>query len=192
MDDLFDKIKTAIQSFRNKEVYFTIDITNFGFFRKYPDNKDKLVVTEKISAVNEHLISLSLVPVMADHIIQLNIDKFLTHHDISVVEKMAAINDKENDHLKYFTSVYCNYHHPAIYPVYSERNKEMLLLYTSAFSNEGIHHDDLNDYETYKKITDAFCNDLQLTRLDYHELNKFLWIQREMITAGLKAIRTRN
>ncbi len=175
--ELSKRIKAAIIDIQRDEMYFASDNRTFEFIQKYPDNTDEVLVNEKISAMNNGLIDVHYVPEMADYIIRLGIDDSLDIKDITLVERIAGMDEKEPRKFRKFASRYCNYHHPKNYVVQSEIAEEIMELYVHDPDTPDGLPEDINPYENFKIVTDAFMLEYEFGAFNYYEMEKCLWLK---------------
>lgn len=181
--ELRKRIKAAIIDIQRDEMYFASDNRTFEFVEKYPLNTDEVLVNEKISAMNNGLIDVHYVPEMADHIIELSIDEGLSNKDLSLVEKISALDTKDPLKFRKFASRYCNYHHPDSFVVQSEiAEKIMQLFVIDPDTPEGLPQD-LLPYQNFKLVKDSFIEEYEFKAFNYYEMEKCLWLKSSQIIA---------
>ena len=179
-----EKLHEYVDKFKHEEGYFVRDLENIRFFSEYPDNTKMDSVMLKLSAINHHDIEkLSVIRPMADHIVSLNIDPKIQLHDLSVVEDIARLSfHGKTFYLLNFASIYCNYHKPGVFPIFSEQHMDF-------YRGYNIEHHLNDDVDTFGYV--AFKNTLDdmLTRyhlkdqLNYFEARKLGWLYLDKIIA---------
>ena len=140
-------------------------------------NTDQEMITLKVSAVNHRSIhELMAQDAMVNHIKSLSIDSRLSAKDMSVVTDIATFTVRGEPHkLMEFASIYCNSHYPDDYPIYSEQNFEFLMDYVGQHELS-ITQDDLQQYETFKKVLDSLIDKYNHAgKLNYWEVRKLGW-----------------
>jgi hypothetical protein len=175
------ELKKRIQELRNLDMYFENDNRVFTFFEINPENTNDLIVHEKISAINHGIISLSLVPDVSRRILSLNIDQALSSEDLNIVEELRDMPKWQNETqtILHFFSSYCNFHKPSVYPVFSVNTISILQLFQEKIPDQpfhGINGSMISSYIHYKESIDELRGRYSLEKLNYHELEKFLWI----------------
>ena len=172
-------IKKYLDIFESQEMYFVNDNRNLELFAKNPSNKTEEDIRIKTSAINDDLEIRQLPDIndMIAHILKLNIDDRLQRGDLSLVEDIAniTVNDKSY-HFLHFASVYCNYHRPDVYPVYSEQHLGFYRKYILA-NNLNLDPDKLNTYSVFSAALDDFLTRLGLKgKMNYLHIRKFGWL----------------
>jgi len=117
-------LKKYLDIFASQEMYFINDLKNLELFQKTPGNTDAEDVRTKVSAINDREIgSLGILENAVSHVHNLNIDDRLKNNDLTLVEDISKIKvGSQQHHLLHFASVYCNFHKPDVYPIYSEQH----------------------------------------------------------------------
>lgn len=172
-------IKKYLDIFESQEMYFVNDNRNLELFAKNPSNKTEEDIRIKTSAINDDLEIRQLPDIndMIAHILKLNIDDRLQRGDLSLVEDIAniTVNDKSY-HFLHFASVYCNYHRPDVYPVYSEQHLGFYRKYIIT-NNLNLDPDKLNTYSVFSAALDDFLTRLGLKgKMNYLHIRKFGWL----------------
>ncbi len=191
MSELKKRIKEAIVDIQRDEMYFASDHRTFDFIRLNPGNTDELLVNEKISAMNNGLIDTHYVPEMANHIIDLGIDNSLKHKDLSLVEKISALDSKDPYKFRKFASRYCSYHDPYSFPVQSDIAEELMSLYLNDPDTIVELPDDIKPYLNFKRVTDTFINEFGFSTFNYYEMEKCLWLKSVNIKRFFTDLSTR-
>ena len=178
-----ESLKKYLAIFIDQEMYFVSDLRNLELFEKTPLNTNADDIRTKISAINDDEIrKQTLMEDMTTHILTLRIDDRLMRGDMTLVEDIANITTRGKSHrMLHFASVYCNYHKPDIYPIYSEQHFAFYRQYIKTFALQ-LDPEKLN---TYQVFSDAL-NDL-LTRanlkgkINYLHIRKFGWLYADKV-----------
>ncbi|HEY5824410.1 MAG TPA: hypothetical protein VIT44_08595, partial [Cyclobacteriaceae bacterium] len=117
-----------------------------------------------------------------EHILKLNIDERIQRGDLSVVEDIAHIKTEGKlFYLLHFASVYCNFHRPEIFPIYSEQH---ITFYKKYIKENDLPLDPqkINTYDVFSKALNDLVQRLGLTgKMDYLHLRKFGWLYAESV-----------
>jgi hypothetical protein len=99
------------------------DLKNLELFQKIPLNNHAEDIRTKVSAINDsEIIKHTQQENVITHILNLKIDDQLKKGDLSLVESIATFQaNNQPFHLLHFASVYCNFHKPDIFPIYSDQ-----------------------------------------------------------------------
>jgi len=86
---------------------------------------------------------------MINYIVKLNIDDRLKKNEFSLVEDIANISVQgKNHHLLHFASVYCNFHKPEVFPIYSDQYHDFYRKYIAEFKLP-LDPENLTTYEVF-------------------------------------------
>jgi hypothetical protein len=133
----------------------------------------------KISAINDDMEIRQLPDIndMIDHILKVNIDDRLERSDLALVEDIANITANGKPyHFLHFASVYCNFHRPDVYPIYSEQHLDFYRQYIKA-NNLKLDPDKLNTYAVFSAALDDLITRLGVKgKMNYLHLRKFGWL----------------
>ncbi|HEY3403550.1 MAG TPA: hypothetical protein VGK59_09200 [Ohtaekwangia sp.] len=182
-------LKKYLDIFAGQEMYFVNDLRNLELFSKTAGNSKTEDVRTKVSALNDGDVrSLSLEADMISHIVKLNIDDRLKRNDMTVVEDIARISAQGKDHhLLHFASVYCNFHNPDIFPIYSEQNHDFYRKYIAEYKLP-LDPDKLITYEVFSKALNDLVQRIGLAgKMNYLQLRKFAWLYAESVVKESKA-----
>lgn len=160
-------------------MYFVNDIRNLELFANTTGNLNREDVKTKVSALNDpELRNLTLEDDMVNHIVHLNIDPRLQKNDLTVVEDISNLNAKgKTYHLLHFASVYCNFHKPEVFPVYSEQFHDFYKTYIIEYKLR-LDPAKLNTYDVFSKALNDLVQRLGLTgKMNYLHLRKFASLQ---------------
>jgi hypothetical protein len=183
METLKDNLKKHFDLLKGEQMYFVKDQRNMEFFEKNPLNNKREDVRNKISAINHTDINrLVAAEDMTDHILKLNIDKKLAANDLSVVEDIANFSMKGQQYkLLNFASIYCNYHNPAVYPIYSDQHLDFAKRYIQN-NNLKIDPNKLDQYLVMKEVLDDIIKrHFGKEEVNYFEARKFGWLYLDKV-----------
>ncbi|HEU5289202.1 MAG TPA: hypothetical protein VFU05_01085 [Cyclobacteriaceae bacterium] len=176
-------LKKYLDIFKDQEMYFVNDSRNLELFSKTPLNATQDDVRTKVSALNDSDVrALSLEEDMINHIVKLNIDDRIRRNDLKVVQEIAQISVQQKSHqLLHFASVYCNYHKPDVFPIYSEQYHDFYKKYIAEYKLP-LDPGKLNTYAVFSQALNDLTQRLGLTgKLNYLQLRKFAWLYAETI-----------
>lgn len=176
-------LKKYIDIFTSEEMYFVNDTRNIGLFKKYPLNTNADDIRIKLSAINDFDIGQNgLMEDTVTHIINLKIDARIKQGDLSVVEDLAHIaSTGKIFHLLHFASVFCNFHRPETFPVYSEQHIGFYKKYITA-NNLPLDPEKINTYDVFSKALNDLVQRLGLQgKMNYLQLRKFGWLYAEKV-----------
>lgn len=178
-----ESLKKYLAIFVDQEMYFVSDLRNLELFEKSPLNTNADDIRTKISAINDDEIrKQTLMEDMTTHILNLRIDNRLKQGDLTLVGDIANITAHGKAYqVLHFASVYCNYHKPDVYPIYSEQHFAFYRQYLKTFALP-LDAEKLNTYQVFA----AALNDL-LTRtnlngkINYLHVRKFGWLYADKV-----------
>lgn len=176
-------LKKYLDLFADQEMYFVNDLRNIELFSKTPDNSKPENVKTKVSALNDTDVrSLSLEDDMINHIVKLGIDNRLKKNDLTLVEDIAQITAQGKKHnLLHFASVYCNFHKPDVFPIYSEQYHDFYRKYIVEYKLP-LNPEKINTYEVFSKALNDLTDRLKLKgKMNYLQLRKFAWLYAENV-----------
>jgi hypothetical protein len=172
-------LKKYMDIFAGQEMYFINDVRNLELFKLNPSNKTEEDIRIKISTINDDMEIRQLPDIndMIAHILKLNIDDRLQRGDLSLVEDIANITaNGKSYHFLHFASVYCNFHRPDIYPIYSEQHFDFYREYIKANILK-LDPDKLNNYAVFSTALDEFITRLGVKgKMNYLHIRKFGWL----------------
>lgn len=181
------KFETALKKylaiFDSQEMYFVNDLKNLELFQKTPSNKDAVDIRMKVSAVNDTEIgNLGILDNVVGHIQSLNIDERLKKDDLTLVEAIANFSiGAKTHHLLHFASVYCNFHRPDTYPIYSEQYLDFYRRYITEYKLS-LDPSKLNTYDVFTKALNDLVQRLGLKgKMNYLHLRKFAWLYADHV-----------
>jgi len=176
-------LKKHLVIFADQEMYFVHDTRNLELFASIPLNSSEEDIRTKLSAIDDTDISRnSLMGDVIAHLLKLKIDDRLKKGDLSVVEDIAHITSNgKAHHLLHFASVYCNFHRPDIFPIYSDQYLDFYKRYINEYKLP-LDPDKLNTYDVFSKALDDLVNRLALKgKMNYLQLRKFAWLYAETV-----------
>ena len=176
-------LKKYLDIFASQEMYFVNDQKNLDLFKKTPGNKDAEDIRVKVSAVNDKEISdLGILENVVGHIQNLNIDDRLKKNDLTLVEDIANLSVGARAHrVLHFASVYCNFHKPDNYPIYSEQYLDFYRKYIAEYKLP-LDPQKIDTYDTFTKALFDLVKRLGLAgKMNFLHLRKFAWLYAEHV-----------
>jgi len=177
-----DVIQEYLDKFKEDKRYYLADQAIINLFHAFPNNEKIEDILLKISVIND-LYSTNIFATfkIAEHIRNLNIDKYLISKDLSVVNKIATGHNihhegKEDINFYSFATKYCNWHNQDVYPIYDQFVHKILKAYQMKDNFSNFSDTDLKDYEQFVKTIKDFKQKYNLTQHNMKEIDKFLWI----------------
>lgn len=148
------------------------------FLITYPQNTDLDDVLIKVCSLNDFYSTQIFSPYnIANHIINLNIDRRLRKNDITLVNDIALITIKGKKYNFYsFASKYCSHHNQVVYPIYDNYVKKMLLYFRDKYEFSEFEEEDLKQYNKYKLIVHDFIDYYKLNSFSLKDIDKYLWL----------------
>ncbi len=151
-------------------------------FGKYPNNQELCDILIKAAALNSlYNTHIFAIVKMANHIHKNinNLDARLRSGSIELVDDIALLevgNNKKRRNYS-FASKYCHWHQPNIYPIYDSYVENIIWKYRKQDKNFMMFkRTELQQYERYKEIIDGFREHYRLTKFNYRQIDKFLWM----------------
>ena len=182
-------LKKYLNIFANQEMYFVNDLRNIELFQNIPLNTNADDIRTKLSAINDSDVSHNAImdDVIA-HILKLNIDERIKTNDLTVVEDIANIKAKgQSFHLLHFASVYCNFHKPEVFPIYSEQHINFYKRYITE-NKLPLDPEKINTYDVFSKALNDLVERLGITgRMNYLQLRNFGWLYAERVVKEANA-----
>jgi hypothetical protein len=156
-------------------------------FDKFPENNDTAQVLLKVISVNS-LYSTQIptyserIPTIwevADHIVCRKIDAELDAGSTAIVYDIARIETPTKSvHFNYsFSTKYCSWHKPKLYPIYDSRVDEYLWRFMQSGHLSRFDRQGLKIYSKLKEIVSEFRDCCGLDDLDFKEIDKFLYVE---------------
>jgi len=183
MNKFENSLKKHLDIFASQEMYFLNDLKNLELFQKYPLNINADDIRMKLSAINDTGISQNtLMEDAIAHIIALKMDDRIKRGDLLVVEDLAHITSNGKIfYLLHFASVYCNFHRPETYPIYSEQHLEFYKKYIKE-NNLPLDSEKISTYDVFAKALNDLVQRLGLTgKMNYLQIRKFGWLYAETV-----------
>lgn len=116
------------------------------------------------------------------------IDRLLNNENLQAVERIQEMKIGGKKRSTYsFATKYCNFHKPAIYPIYDENVKLALVAYKNRDSFAKFSQRSLRDYPSYLGVLKKFRSHYGLQNVSVFDLDKFLW----KVGAGIKKAKER-
>ncbi|HEX5168927.1 MAG TPA: hypothetical protein VFW11_07120 [Cyclobacteriaceae bacterium] len=182
-------LKKYLGIFADQEMYFVNDLRNLELFGNIPLNVNEEDVRTKISALNDTDIrQLSVQEDMIHHILDLKIDDRLKQGDPSLVDDIAKLLVKgQTHHLLHFASVYCNFHKPDAFPIFSDQHLEFYKKYI-VNNNLALDPEKIDTYDVFSRALNDLVERLGLTgKMNYLQLRKFGWLYAEAVVKESQA-----
>ena len=176
-------LKKYLDIFASQEMYFVNDLKNLELFQKTPGNKDAEDIRTKVSAINDtEIANLGIIESVVSHVHSLNIDDRLKKDDLTLVEDIANLSVGARQHrVLHFASIYCNFHNPKVYPIYSEQYLDFYRKYI-AENKLPLDPSKLNTYDVFTKALNDLVQRLGLKgKMNYLHLRKFAWLYAEHV-----------
>jgi len=98
------------------------------------------------------------------------------------VDDIARITSSGKQyHLLHFASVYCNFHRPDVFPIYSEQHIEFYKRYIKE-NKLPLDPEKMNTYEVFTKALHHLVIEWGLMgKMNYLQLRKFGWLYAEKV-----------
>jgi hypothetical protein len=176
-------MKDISRNFESIKGYFLNDRKLLDFINHQPENDCLETIKEKILAIDHTLIYLpdNSFDIAANRIMSLQTEGMLKAGDFALVEEIAGcVSIKENYDLYHFASRYCCFHYPAFFPIYSSSGIRVTQAFAKA--NELPHY---SSYKDYADLIMKFKNQSQLDKLNFLEMNKFIWLYQDRLLESL-------
>jgi len=176
-------LKKYVDIFRGQEMYFVHDMKNVELFQKFSFNTNIEDIRIKVSAINDKDINdHTLMDSMIAHIGSLNIDERLKRDDLSLVEDIAHLTAHgKSFYFLHFASVYCNFHKPYTFPIYSDQHAEFYKRYIKE-NNLPLDPEKINTYDVFSKALNDLVHRLGLKgKMNYLHIRKFGWLYAEKV-----------
>ena len=183
MNKFDNALKKYLDIFTGQDMYFENDLKNLEVFKKYPLNINGDDIRVKLSSIND--VDIRNNTLMNDtiiHILKLNIDERIERGDLSLVDEIAHISPNGKlYHLLHFASVYCNFHRPDTFPIYSEQHFGFYKSYIKE-NKLPLDPEKINTYDVFSKALNDLVQRLGLTgKMDYLHIRKFGWLYAERV-----------
>lgn len=174
-------VKNAIEQVKSKEDSIVTRKILKRLFEQYSQNNDLVNVYQKVLTLNE-LYSTNIFNTfkLAKHIVNLKIDFLYSHKDLNAVKVIAYGHGIQNsNHKEYnfysFSTKYCSYHLPDVYPIYDKYVVEALWNYMLQGYLTKFKRKDLKDYVFFNGIINELILRFNLNAFSLKEIDDFLW-----------------
>ncbi|HEV2177175.1 MAG TPA: hypothetical protein VGW33_08240 [Terriglobia bacterium] len=148
-------------------------------FQQWPANSDHEQVLVKTVVLNRlYSTNIYAVQTVANHIVGLRIDERLHRGDTSLIDDIASVQIKGEDHFFLsFATKYCSWHQPEHFQMFDSNVESMLWRYEREFKFGSFRKDELRKYPRFVQIIDLFRSHFGLPDIGRKEVDKFLWIE---------------
>lgn len=114
---------------------------------------------------------------IAEHILELGIDRRLNKLDLKLVNDIAKVKIKKKTINFYsFASKYCSHHHTDFYPIYDSFVEKMLMHFKKKDEFFKFKKSDLKDYPAFYEIIYSFMEFYGLEKQNLRDVDRYLWI----------------
>jgi len=143
-----------------------------------PENKEIESILLKVSALNDfYSTNIFDTTTVAKHILKTDIDKNLLIGDLSIVNKIARVENKGKVRNFYsFASKYCSHHQSEIYPIYDSYVEKMLMHFKKRDKYESFKLMDLKQYTRFLEVIHRFKSFYNLESFSLREIDIYLWL----------------
>ena len=189
MNKFETSLKKYVDIFINQEMYFVNDLKNVDLFQSIPLNTVADDMRTKLSSMNDPDVSNhALMEDVIRHIINLKVDDRIKRGDLSVVEDISNFSaNGKSYHLLHFASVYCNFHRPDTFPIYSEQHIEFYKRYIKE-NKLPLDPEKITTYDVFSKALNDLVQRLGLTgKMNYLQIRKFGWLYAETVVKEANA-----
>jgi len=172
------EIKKYLNNWDNLENYVLQEKSLEKLFTKtYPKNDIIEDILIKVCSLNDFYSTNILKPFMvAKHILELKIDKYLSNEDKTIVNKIALVNVGTKEINFYsFATKYCSHHKPTIYPIFDYYVEKMLCHFRDKDKFKLFSNEDLKEYSKFIEILNEFKIYYKLQEFNLKEIDKYLW-----------------
>jgi len=132
----------------------------------------------KVSTLNAFYSTNIKSPVtVAEHILELDIDKRLESYDDTLVKEIANVTYENGKIIKHysFASKYCSHHKPEDYPIYDSGVDSVLKHFRDTDCFSEFPDNNLKEYASFKKIIYEFKEFYELENYTIKEIDRYLW-----------------
>ena len=147
-------------------------------FQTFPENKKFEHVLWKVCTLNDiYNTRIFATSVVAQHILEQDIDADLNSGATTLIRRTCRVTLKGKVRAFYsFTTKYCSWHKPDMFPIYDRIVDEMLWRYRKQDGFNEFKRKDLGYYRSFKDIVDSFRSVYGLDAYTYKQIDKFLWM----------------
>jgi hypothetical protein len=145
----------------------------------FPHNTDLSDVLLKVAAINS-LYSTQIRGVyrVAERIVECRIDPHLDTGSARLIEAIASVDFDGMKRFNYsFSTKYCSWHRPDLYPIYDSRVDLCLRGYKRQDRFDAFTANDLWNYARFRDVIRRFRDHYQLDAFSLKETDKFLYQQ---------------
>ena len=170
-------VQHYIEKFNNDQELTVVEDVLSELFRKYPNNQSLRDILIKATTLNSlYNTNIYAIVTKAKHILNKNIDAKLQDGSPGLVDEIAHIEIGGKIRNNYsFTSKYCHWHQPEMYPIYDSYVDNLLWRYRKQDKFTIFTQAELRQYPRYKQIIEIFKRHYGLSQFNAKELDKFLW-----------------
>jgi len=145
-------------------------------FTSFPKNIELPEIIVKVTTLNS-LYSTHVwdIQSLSKQIRTLDIDRRLESGDFSLVHDIAKLG-RNNRYLYSFSTKYCSWHRPDIYPIFDKYVGALLWHYSKQGKIRKFQKYKLFEYPVLTSLIEEFRTAFGLTQIDPKNLDKFLWI----------------
>ena len=147
------------------------------FIETFPNNTKIEDILIKASALNDFYSTniFSIFPV-AQHILNLDIDKRLKDGDITLVPEIANVEIKGIKKVFYsFATKYCSHHNQLDFPIYDSYVDKVLMYFQKKHKFASFKQNELKDYSKFKEILLKFAEYYGLSNYNLKDIDRYLW-----------------
>ena len=187
-------IDNYLKEFKNNERYFIAEQATENLIEKFPNNSSIEDIILKISVLNDlYNTKIFGTFLVAQHILNLNIDPRIRDGDSTLVNEIAIghsiskPNGGGDRNFYSFATNYCSLHNRESYPIYDSFIEKTLLSFQKADEFSSFSKKELKDFPKFKNIITDFKNFYGLTKHNFMEINKFMWMYEKQNSARNKS-----
>lgn len=184
-----DLVKQAVDSFDADPYTALAESAIHQLVDHFPRNDYASQVVLKVVVINQlysaRVDAIHIEP-LSHHIANSTIDELLVIGSPDAVSKMSNCSAYSKRYYSFATK-YCNWHKPAMYPMYDYNVDECLWSYRKQDKFAEFRRNELEDcgnYGRFVEIVDTFRRKYGLEQFDFKALDKFLWITGDRILHG--------
>lgn len=154
----------------------------YNIIYKFPYNVEYNDILTKVILINRlYNTNIFNVYLMAENIMNLNIDKYLNANNYDIVKMIDQSYYKKDKtgKIKYiscysFATKYCSFHNN-LFPIYDRIIAKMLNLYNYKDKFSEFKIEELRSYDTLISVLNDFLVYYDLNNINYKNIDKFLW-----------------
>ena len=172
-------VKSYLKKWDKLENYVLQEKSLWLLFRDaYPENKKIEHILIKVCCLNDFYSTNIFSPfIIAKHILNLNIDKYLATGNDKVVNKISIVKmpNGRTRNFYSFASKYCSHHWPERYPIYDSYVEKMLMHFQKHEKFDEFSRADLHNYGKFREILEQFKEFFGLYGYSLKDIDKYLW-----------------